>query len=380
LETGSVTKKHTPLGVQEGFFKKPSDASRRKLQIAGGYFDSYMNVLARGHEAGYADLFAGPGRYENGEKSVPLAICEKVVADERLRNLVRLWFNEGDPDWAAQLESNIKTVAGIAALRYEPRVTRIVISKALAPRLERLSIPTFTFADPCGYKGLSLRLITAALKGFGNDCLFFFNYNRVNMKLGYPVMDESIDEFFEPKLAATLRGEVGALTPPARERRVLAAIDEALRQAGAAPLAFAFRTREGGGTSHHLVFASKSQKGTTIMKRLMNQASSRIIDGVGSWDYDPRDQGIRQQELFAGLYEVRERVLSAFAGRTAAFDQIIEEEMASTRYTDSNYRDALLELESEGLLVMDPPAVERPMQAGGVKRTLPGRTRITFPE
>lgn len=375
-----MTKKHTPLGVQEGFFGRPSEASRRKLQIAVGYFDSYMNVLARGREAGYADLFAGPGRYESGEKSVPLVICEKVVSDERLRNWVRLWFNEGDPDWAAQLDRNIKAVDGISTLRYEPKVTRILISKALAPRLERLSIPTFTFADPCGYKGLSLRLITAALKGFGNDCLFFFNYNRVNMKLVYPIMDESINEFFEPGRAVTLRKEVGALKPPEREKRVLAAIDEALRQAGAIPLTFAFRTREGGGTSHHLVFASKSRKGTTIMKSLMNRASSEIIEGVGSGDFDPRDEKKRQLGLFGGLHEVRERVLSAFAGRTLTFDQVIEEEMALTRYTAPNYRDALLELESEGRVVMDPPAAERPMQARGVKRTLPGKTRITFLE
>jgi three-Cys-motif partner protein len=219
-----VSKKHTPLGVQEGFFEKPSEASRRKLQIVSDFFDSYMNVLARDREVGYADLFAGPGRYENGEKSAPLVVCEKVVADERLRSLVRLWFNEADPAWAAQLERNIEGVDGIGTLRHAPRVTRIVVSKGLAPRLERLSIPTFTFADPCGYKGLSLRLIAAILKGFGNDCLFFFNYNRVNMKLGYPVMDESINEFFEPERAATLRAEVGALTPPAREKRVLATI------------------------------------------------------------------------------------------------------------------------------------------------------------
>lgn len=374
-----MTKKHTPLGVQEGFFSKPTEASRRKLQIAVGYFESYVNVLARGREVGYADLFAGPGRYENGEKSVPLAVCEKVVADERLRSLVRLWFNEADPNLAAQLEHNIQKVDGIAALRYEPRVTKKVISTALAPRLERLSIPTFTFADPCGYKGLSLRLITAALKGFGNDCLFFFNYNRVNMKLGYPVMDESINEFFERERAAALRAEVGDLTVPDREKRVLAAIEEALRRAGAVPLTFAFRTREGGGTSHHLVFASKSRKGTAIMKNLMNRASSEIVEGVGSSAYDPRDEGTHQMDLFAGLYEVRERALSVFAGRVLPFDQIVGEEMDATRYTESNYRDALLELEAEGRVAMDPPATERPMRAGGVKRTLPGKTRITFP-
>jgi three-Cys-motif partner protein len=372
-------KKHTQLGVQQNFFAVPTEASRRKLQIAAGYFDSYMNVLARDRDAGYADLFAGPGRYENGERSVPIAICERVVADERLREFARLWFNEADPELHLKLERNIAAVEGISHLKHAPSVTRILISKALAPRMEWLSIPTFVFADPCGYKGLSLRLVTATLKGFGNDCLFFFNYNRVNMKLGYPVMDESIDEFFEHERAAVLREEIGKLTPPARERRVLAAIDEALRHAGAIPLTFAFRTREGGGTSHHLVFASKSRKGVGIMKRLMNQASSEIIDGVGSWDFDPRDGG-KSLPLFSGLDEVRQRVLAAFAGRALTFEQVIAEEEPSTRFTESNYRDALLELEGEGRILADPPAKQRPLQAGGHKRTLSRRTLITFPK
>ena len=289
-------KKHTDLGVQEDFFARPTEASHRKLQIVSEYFDAYMKVLARDQQAGYADLFAGPGLYDNGEKSVPIVVCEKVAADERLQRFVKLWFNEGDSELAAKLERNIRAVEGISRVRY--RVTNKVISSDLAPRLAKASAPTFIFADPCGYKGLSLRLISSLLKGFGNDCLFFFNYNRVNMKLGCPVMDESIDEFFEHDRAAALRAEVGKLSPPAREKRVLGAIKEALRQAGALPVVFAFRTREGGGTSHHLVYASKSPKGVSIMKSLMNKASSEIRDGVGSGDFDPRDEG-RSGYLFS---------------------------------------------------------------------------------
>ena len=66
---------------------------------------------------GYADLFAGPGRYENGEKSVPVVICERVVADERLRKFVRLWFNEGDPKLHSKLKRNIEAVEGISKLK-----------------------------------------------------------------------------------------------------------------------------------------------------------------------------------------------------------------------------------------------------------------------
>jgi three-Cys-motif partner protein len=62
-----------------------------------------------------------------------------------------------------------------------------------------LRVPTLVFLDPCGYKGLSLKLISSVLAGFGNDCIFFFNYSRINMKLDLEVMNSSIDEFFEPE-------------------------------------------------------------------------------------------------------------------------------------------------------------------------------------
>jgi len=68
--------------------------------------------------------------------------------------------------------------------------------------------PSFIFADPCGYKGLSLRLIASALKPFGNDCIFFLNYNRINMKISYAVMNESINAFFETARADQIRKEI----------------------------------------------------------------------------------------------------------------------------------------------------------------------------
>ncbi len=266
-------RRHTELGVERGFFDRPREGSRVKQEIITKYFNAYMNKMARNRTVGYADLFAGPGLYRNGEKSIPVLICERVIAEERLRNCVRLWFNEADPDLCDGLKRNIASIKGISDLRFEPTVTRIVISKSIVPKLEREGIPTLIFADPCGYKGLSLRLISASLKRFGNDCVFFFNYRRVNMKLGYPVMDGSIDEFFEPDRAVSLRAEVTRLSPSDREKRVLAAIEEALKEAPAFPLAFPFRG-EGGGTSHHLVFASKNQAALGMMKRIMAKASS----------------------------------------------------------------------------------------------------------
>lgn len=370
--------KHSELGVEERFFDHPTESSRIKQRFVVDYFISWANVLARNREVGYADLFAGPGRYKNGEMSIPLLVAERVIQDERLRSWVRLWLNEGDPEYARQLKENILSLPGIDSLRHKPAFTRKIVDKSLATH--RFSIPTLVFADPCGYKGLSLRLIAGALQGFGNDCLFFFNYRRINMKLSYPVMDESINEFFEPDRAKALRHEIETLKPRAREEVVLKGIRTAIREAGGIPVVFAFRSREGGGTSHHLVFASKHRKGAGIMKRLMNDCSSSVIDGIGSWDFvDPKDAKATTLPLFSPLDEVCDRLLEVFAGRMLTFKQLLDEEPPEIQYTDTTYRDAVLRLEAEVRIEVDPQSQERRMQAGSTKRTLPESTKLTFP-
>lgn len=145
------------------------------------------------------------------------------------------------------------------------------------------------------------------------------------------------------------------------------------------PVVFAFRSREGGGTSHHLVFASKDKKGAGIMKRIMNACSSEVIEGVGSWEFDPKDTAATTLPLFSPLDEVCDRLLEVFAGRTLTFKQLLDDEAPETQYTDTTYRDAVLRLEAEFRIEVDPPEERRRMQAGSTKRTLPEGTKLTFP-
>jgi three-Cys-motif partner protein len=375
-------KRHTQLGVEEGFFDDaPRDSSRVKRQIVTEYFDYYMRVMARnGKIAGYVDLFAGPGIYGHGEESIPIMICKQVVSNSRLRASVKLWFNEGDPINYGKLKNNVDALPDIASLTYAPRVTAHVISDDFAPRLSGMRTPSFIFADPCGYKGLSLRLIASALKPFGNDCIFFLNYNRINMKISYTTMNDSINAFFEVARAEQVRKEIHPIElPHEREQVILNAVTRALEEeAGAYCLTFGFRTREGGGTSHHLVYATKHVRALIQMKRIYTKASSDKSDGVGSLDYDPRDSEPRTMSLFSPLEEVRQRLAQVFAGRTLTFDQLILEE-AHTRFTDTAYRNALLDLEAESRVTLNPPAEQRRFQPGGQRRSLPGTTSITFP-
>ena len=373
--------RHTKLGVDEEFFKQLREGSRIKQKIVTQYFVAYNRVMTPGPRAkvGYADLFAGPGLYRNNEgitqKSIPILICEATVQEELFRQKVHLWFNDGDPDNYQQLKTAIDSVPGLSTLKYTPTVGNKIIDARWATKLSALPVPTLVFLDPCGYKGLSLKLIASVLRGFGNDCIFFFNYSRINMKLDLEIMNKSVDEFFEPDRAKILRAKIQNLSPSAREQVILTAVKSAIIEVGAIPLVFRFWS-DRGRRSHHLVYASKNQKAAGMMKSILRSASSDVTEGVGSSEHNPRAKEI-EPSLFGGLYELESRLLSIFAGQVLTFAQLVQEE-AQTQFTENNYRDAILKLESEGRIIVDPPAEKRRLQAGGKKRTLPQNVSIRF--
>ncbi len=337
--------------------------------------------MARGRreKVGYADLFAGPGLYTTSDgavqKSIPVLVCETAVHDELFRQKVHLWFNNGNQENYQQLKTAIDAVPGVDTLRYRLTVRNKIVDTGWVSVLGKLRVPTLVFLDPRGYKGLSLRLISSVLGGFGNDCIFFFNYSRINMKLDLKIMNRSLDEFFEPERAKTLRSQIQNRSASEREEVILAAVTSSITEVGAIPLFFRFKS-DRGRTSHHLIYASKDRRVAGMMKSILRSASSKVVEGVGSSEHDPR-AGELPDSLFDGLYEVEDRLLSVYAGRQIRFGSLLQEE-AQTQYPESNYRDALLKLEREGRINVDPPAEDRRFQAGGDKRTLPKSVLIRF--
>ena len=375
--------KHTKLGVDQEFFKELREGSRTKQKIVFDYFIAYNRVMAnRCDKVGYADLFAGPGNYGNYtkpdgsvQKSIPVMVTEAAVGNELFAQKVHLWFNEGDEGNFEKLTKAIGDVPGVASLKYKPAIQNKILDRTWVSKIKGVKVPTLLFLDPCGYKGLSLRLVQAALEGFGNDCIFFFNYSRINMKLDLEVMNESIDEFFEAGRAAALRAEIQNKSAPEREEIILGSVRKALEDANAIPLIFKFKS-ENGRTSHHLVYASKDAKAAGMMKRILKGTSSEVVDGVGSWEHDPRSRS-SSLPLFGGIFELTDELLRKYRGRTIRFGEVLELEVL-TQYTGTNYRDALLELEALGRVTIDPPANERAFQAGRTKKTLPENALIKF--
>jgi three-Cys-motif partner protein len=363
------------------FFDEQRDQSRVKTAIVTKYFRAWSRVIVpqakkRGGKVGYIDLFAGRGVFGDGSKSTPLLILEMAVADPDLRNMLVTVLNDKEPEHVASLKEAIKTLPGVEGLKNQPTVMNAEVGEQLESRLAQTRfIPSLFFLDPCGYKGLTRRLIQATLKDWGCDCIVFFNYRRINMGLNNDLFREHMAAIFGDDRVDEIRAKLEPLSPEMRETTIIEEFAQTIRNMGGQyVLPFRFVDEHKARTSHHIVFISKNVLGYTIMKEIMAGESTQTDQGVPSFEYNPADA--RHPFLFEltrPLDELEGMLLEAFAGQACTMQQIFEAHQVGRRFIKRNYKDVLMQLEGKGKVVADPPSSKRR------KGTFADAVQVTFP-
>ena len=366
--------------AEQNFFDESSVQSQMKTSIVSKYFWAWARVISpsarkRGSPIAYIDLFAGPGRYDDGTKSTPLLVLEQAIADPQLADLLVTIFNDLDSTSTRSLETAMQELPGIERLRHRPVVHNEEVGEKIVAMFESMKlIPTLFFVDPWGYKGLSLRLINSVLQNWGCDCIFFFNYNRINMGLANQAVREHMNALFGQEVAGQLRQKIEAMPPYQREGFIVEAISESLRDLGGKyVLPFRFRNANGTRTTHHLIFVSKHLRGYEIMKEIMAKESD-TEQGVPSFEYNPSygTQGILF-DLNHPLDELGKLLLEEFAGQQLTMQEVYRAHHVGKRFIKSNYKAVLISLETEGKIQADPPRAKRKVN------TFADRVRVTFP-
>ena len=115
------------------------------------------------------------------------------------------------------------------------------------------------------------------------------------------------------------------------------------------------------------------------MREVMAGNSSRHVDEVASFTYDPRPVDESQPELpdTSPIDKLAERLLTDLGGRTLTVRHIFETHSSAGRFIERNYKEALRRLETDGRITADPPASARQWRKG--KATMAGHVAITFP-
>jgi three-Cys-motif partner protein len=371
--------------IENRFFEERSEWSEVKATIVEDYFYAWANVivshLKKSKDTGkqklaYVDLFSGPGRYADGKPSTPLLVLRKALHHPDLPDRLVTVFNDRNRHFTETLRREIESLPNIELLRHKPRITNEEVGDRMARVFEEIKLPpTLLFVDPCGYKGFSLRLVASVLKDWGCDCIFFFNYNRINMHLSNPRQEGPLEDTLGADLSGRLHIMVEGLAPFEREMMVVNETALEMGRLGAKyVLPFCFKNKEGDRTSHHLIFVTKHFLGYDIMKDVMARYSSERTQGIPTFVYAPA--GSRYQMLFEftrPMDQLAEMLLKCFAGRTLRMSQIYEEHSVGRPYVRANYREVLNRLETEGRVTADPPASKRR------KGTFANRVVVTFP-
>jgi three-Cys-motif partner protein len=372
--------------MSENFFDEQSEQSQIKAAIVADYFWAWASVIIgvqqrypqHAQKIAYIDLFAGPGRYQNGAASTPLLIMERAVADPKIRDRLVAVFNDKDDANTALLENEISQIPGIEQLKFKPEISTGEVGENLIKEFQRAKlIPTFLFVDPFGYKGLSLQLVQSVLKDWGCDCVFFFNYNRISMGLGNEAVEEHMDALFGRERADKLRERfrMQQVKPHEREAFIIEEMKAALEQMGGEyVLPFRFRNSEGSRTTHHLFFISKHFRGYEIMREVMYKHSHK--EGtVAKFEYNPADARWPSLfELVRPLGDLEDMLLKDCAGMTTRLKPLFESHSKGKGYVIKNYREVLCRMEREGKICMEPPFDKRRTATIGEK------VEITFPQ
>ncbi len=362
--------------MPDSFFDEPEEQSRVKAEIVVDYFDAWSRIMAkRADRIGYLDFFAGPGRYKTGEKSTPLLILERALASQDLTGRLVTLFNDANPNFTSMLKTEIEALPGIDRLKHQPRIITGEISDELIEHFEQIkTIPSLSFIDPWGYKGLSQRLIRAVVKDWGCEVVFFFNYNRINMGIENNLVEPHMRDLFGEERLASLRQEIGPLKPEDREARVRRALGEALEEMGADFLIpFRFR-RQGGRVSHYICFVSKHPLGYSIMKDIMANRGVVDEDGVPLFEYMPKSVGRQLAfERDRPIEALPADLLSRFAGQTLTMKEVYDQHNVGTPFIKPNYKKVLIEMEERGEVQCEPGRGSR------MANTLADRVLVSFP-
>lgn len=379
--------------MSEQFFEVQREQSSVKSRIVSHYFSQWAQIiigsLSRteakyGYPMGkicYMDLFAGPGEYQSGSKSTPLLVLEESSKHENTQARIQIIFNDGDRNHAQSLSRLINEFEGVEQFANRPVVRNVEVDDELVTKLADYNhVPTLLFLDPFGYKGLSLDLINAVLKDWGCDCIFFFNYLRINMGVDNPILDTPVAAVFGESDSVRLREKLGPLAPWEREVMIVEELSQKLKNAGTENnprfvLPFRFRNETGSRTSHYLIFVSKHFRGYDLMKGIMAKESSELGKGVPSFEFNPATN--RQQLLFSlntSFQDLERMLLDDFAGCTAKFDEIYENHSVDKPFMREHYREVLWDLYDKEIISADPPPKRKNTFAKHIVATFPPLT------
>lgn len=384
----------------DNFFLVQKEKSRVKTYIVTEFFKAYFPIIntAFKKDIWYIDLFCGPGCYEDGSKSTPLALLDVIntFRDDSVRNHLRIVFNDHDADYISRLRSNIATHPVLPKMKYQPQIMNLKASDVDLSVYTRGNNPIFSFVDPWGYKDISSSQVWNLVKNIGSDCVLFFNSDRILQDINKPAnasdFQQIFGEFFEEakkiqrKTNMTQRQKAESFLLLFSKNLYLSIRREAKGKYKVYVLPFYIEADDKEKISHFIVFISKSHKAIREMRKVMIKCGNSTSAMLGYDDKDAFQITLlsRNDDLFNSIFPVIKDSFSRYPqqyGREYTVDSLSEAldnysmftQYKVLPYSSSEIKQIIETLDSRGYIDIIPPVGKRMNK----RITLDRRFRIT---
>lgn len=292
------------MATTDNFFDQQKDKSRVKTLIVTDFFKAYFPIInnsvgQKASEIIYIDLFSGPGKFEDGEPSTPLALLNLVNSfkSDDIRNKLRIVFNDENSEYIEKLTKLVSDHEVKNKLKYAPVIHNRKASEVDIKVHTYKNVPIFSFIDPWGYKDVSAEQTWELVKNIGSDCVLFFNSNRFLMDIPKesqlchfkPIFGDQISEV-EKVVYDGLMGQ------KQKTQKIVELFSKNLcnemnkskyKGYKLFVLPFSFEADDKEKISHHIVFITKSHKAIIEMKKVMLKHSNTNYTQLG---FDSKDQ------------------------------------------------------------------------------------------
>jgi len=382
---------------QDDFFDERRNNSIVKTNIVTKYFDAWSMIMSKRNNENsmlYLDLFSGPGVYESGEPSTPILILQKTLEDDTLCKKMNFHFNDKEEQTIKKLKTNAENLPNFDLLKNKPEYASYEVDPTFSSIIERkLKMPTLSFVDPFGYKGLTRELIHTLISNFGSECIFFFNYNRISMAINNQLVDSHMKAIFGEELHEEMKKGIQELKTQEEKvayvmENLTSSLATGFSQTPVYVLPFQFHFENKKGVSHFVVFVTKHPFAYSLMKDIMSRESNDISkEGVPELQFIPVKH-LDMQLSFLNTFDnksidfLKEDLLKKFAGKTMETKRIYLKHNINTPFILKNYKEALRQLEAEERVTADRPAKERRKVTINGKKvpSVADKLKFTFPE
>lgn len=366
--------------TDEDFFEIPTENSLAKIAIVERFFTKWASVMVRSKQNralegdirfAYIDLFCGPGVYVDGTPSTPIRILSaatKIDSPRLSRKFLPHFaarFNDARPDRIEELERQISKHFSNGEFR-PGQITTSSIELRLGIEGIHNSIgkvPTLSFIDPFGVKGMTKKLVGDLISTKGSDCILFINYKKFNRFISAAHYREHFEGFFGTDIYNKLRSQFSdsMQSVQSRESLIVQSVKEALRTVRARPVEpFKFFDEDGSRTSHFLFIATKHELGESYWKDAIKPKAYASQQGVSLFEFSSKPDISKSDKIQSnfdfqdGPLDVLKRRIEAALkdGKTKTIKELASLLTAGTRYQDRNVKDALLMLEAEGKIAI----------------------------